>query len=483
MATRKSNQLTISTSAPVGAGVGDEWLDPITGVLRKNLVVNNLVDWQQVALAVGGTISGTATTAVVASTVNTISQPNSSSYFLAFVDSSNATLTPELLYTTSSFSINPGTKNISAGGNILLQGSPSGITGTITWTSMQLKILDNGNAGSVFLNSGNPGLPSSQGSNNVLVGSWCAPTISGGSNTIIGSQAGYTASSGANNVYIGTSAAFNAGAASNSTVVGSGAGGGSGSFTAAQTVAFGYQTLQLSTGTRNIAFGYQAGNAITSGSYNVVIGSNSGSSISTSSGNVIISNGTGTIILSADSAQTVTIPGVLIASTNTNSTSTNTGALRVTGGIGVGGDAYVGGNVVMPNRPAFRVVGNGGAISATTTVTSSNWTLDYQQGSALNASTGIFTAPIAGLYQVNLVVRTNSNTSSTISQAIVRKTAISGGAVTSQIMVEFGTNTSMNHAGGSTIVTMAVGDTLKLDVTVGTLSFDGNDNWSVAYIG
>jgi len=30
---------------------------------------------------------------------------------------------------------------------------------------------------------------------------------------------------------------------------------------------------------------------------------------------------------------------------------------------------------------------------------------------------------------------------------------------------------------------MAVGDTLKFDVTSGTIIFDGNDNWSVSYIG
>jgi hypothetical protein len=30
---------------------------------------------------------------------------------------------------------------------------------------------------------------------------------------------------------------------------------------------------------------------------------------------------------------------------------------------------------------------------------------------------------------------------------------------------------------------MAVGDTLKFIVSAGTISFDGNDNWSVAYIG
>jgi hypothetical protein len=136
-----------------------------------------------------------------------------------------------------------------------------------------------------------------------------------------------------------------------------------------------------------------------------------------------------------------------------------------------------------PNRPAFRITGNGGSISATTTVSGGYMVVDYNQGSYLNTTTGLFTAPVSGLYQVNIVVRTNSNTNGTINQIIIRKTAINGGAVTAQIMVEFGTNTSMNHAGGSTIVKMEAGDTLKFDVAVGTISFDANDNWSVAYIG
>ena len=136
-----------------------------------------------------------------------------------------------------------------------------------------------------------------------------------------------------------------------------------------------------------------------------------------------------------------------------------------------------------PNRPAFKVAGNGGSISATTTVAGGYMVVDYNQGSYLNTTTGIFTAPVAGLYQVNVVVRTQSNANPSINQIIIRKTAAIGGAVTTQIMVEFGVNTTMNHAGGSALVKMAVGDTLKFDVTSGSISFDGNDNWSVAYIG
>jgi hypothetical protein len=158
-------------------------------------------------------------------------------------------------------------------------------------------------------------------------------------------------------------------------------------------------------------------------------------------------------------------------------TETISGSLVLTGSLSIQS-----GSVTMPNRPAFRVTGVGGATFATTVLSGSKLnTPDFNQGSHFNTTTGLFTAPIAGLYQVNLVMRTNSNTNSTINQAIVYKSSSAGD--TPQIMIEFGTNTSMNHAGGSTISSLAVGDTLRTVIAVGTCSFDVNDNFSVAYIG
>jgi hypothetical protein len=243
----------------------------------------------------------------------------------------------------------------------------------------------------------------------------------------------------------------------------------------------------------NGALGTPSSGTLTNATGLPVSGITSSTSTALGLGSIELGHATDTTIARSSagviSVEGVVVPTVSSTSTLTNKTLTsptiNAGALSGTfsGDHTLSGNVNITGALTLPNRPAFRVWGNGGAITATTTVTSTHWVLDYQQGSALNTTTGIFTAPVAGLYQVNLVIRTNSNTSGTITQAIVRKTAIADSSVTSQIMVEFAANTTMNHAGGSTITKMAVGDTLKLDVTVGTISFDGNDNWSVAFIG
>jgi len=141
----------------------------------------------------------------------------------------------------------------------------------------------------------------------------------------------------------------------------------------------------------------------------------------------------------------------------------------------------------MPNRPAFRVYGAGTTNNLSTTVNTNgilngnNYAVDYQQGTALNTSTGVFTAPLAGLYSIHLVARVTSNSAGQSQVTVIKNNGL--GSQANQAMWETGPNPSVNHFGVSTIAKLAVGDTLVAKVTLGSINFDANDNWSVAYIG
>ena len=142
--------------------------------------------------------------------------------------------------------------------------------------------------------------------------------------------------------------------------------------------------------------------------------------------------------------------------------------------------------VSQPTKPGFRVYGNGvtGGLNVTTNgngvLNGNNWAVDYNQGSYLNSTTGVFAAPAAGLYQVNLVARVANNTAGA-SQAVVIKNAST--TPVNQLMWEVAANCTTNHFGVGTVSKLAVGDTLTLKVTQGNVTFDVNDSWSVAFIG
>ena len=142
---------------------------------------------------------------------------------------------------------------------------------------------------------------------------------------------------------------------------------------------------------------------------------------------------------------------------------------------------------VQPTKPGFRVYGNGVTTPLSTTqngngvLNGNNWAVDYNQGSYLNSTTGVFTAPVTGLYATSLVARVANNTAPSAQICIVKNYANAGGTV--QAMWESGTNCTTNHFGVSSISKLNAGDTLVIKVTLAQLTFDANDNWSVAFLG
>lgn len=164
-------------------------------------------------------------------------------------------------------------------------------------------------------------------------------------------------------------------------------------------------------------------------------------------------------------------------SSNPTLGSNGTNTLELTGTLTLtsGSITLTTGSILMPNRPAFRVYGSSvTGISATTTITSTHGTtVDYNKGNYYNNTTGIFTAPITGLYHVYFNCRTQTAGGQ---QVIIYKNTS-----TAQMMWE--TNTNSGHFGVSSILNLAANDTLEAKVTVGTVQFDANDNWGAAYIG
>ena len=144
MSSRIGIQQIVSTTQPVDAAVGDEWFNPSTGKLYKNIALGGTqVGFLEIPLAsqpvnitntsnsvstatgalsvqggvgvagnlyVGGTIYGSISGSITsANQVATQAQPASATYYPAFVNANNSSATPSSIYTTSSFTVNPAT--------------------------------------------------------------------------------------------------------------------------------------------------------------------------------------------------------------------------------------------------------------------------------------------------------------------------------------------------------------------------------------
>jgi hypothetical protein len=102
----------------------------------------------------------------------------------------------------------------------------------------------------------------------------------------------------------------------------------------------GYNTLNLVTGINNTTIGSNSGSAITSGNYNLILGMYDGTSIATTDNNIIIADGQGNVRAQWASTGKLTHAGDINISSTTAASSTTDGALTIGGGLGVAGDIY-----------------------------------------------------------------------------------------------------------------------------------------------
>ena len=178
--------------------------------------------------------------------------------------------------------------------------------------------------------------------------------------------------------------------------------------------------------------------------------------------------------------------GAIVVANSTVSTSTMTGALTVAGGVGIGGDLYVGGRtgtavtvagfdssgklVEFTLTPAASIY-FAARTSSTQALTGSTTniiygTVDNSAGGGYDSSTGVFTAPATGTYQFNWAMTQASNFAA--ARLYVNGTARDSSSNQS--------GTSVTCA-GSTVIRLTLGDTVSIRSTsTGSLasSSDGN---------
>ena len=130
------------------------------------------------------------------------------------------------------------------------------------------------------------------------------------------------------------------------------------------------------------------------------------------------------------------------------------------------------GQVTKPLQVSFRCGRN--ASYSTTGNVSPNWNVVFHNvGGHFNTSTGIFTAPVAGVYQVNLYFLNENNTNA--SDVFVRLNGVQNNG----IRIRSGTSAGHQTSSGNAAILMAVNDTLDVFLSTGEIYNDTSTTWSV----
>jgi len=133
-------------------------------------------------------------------------------------------------------------------------------------------------------------------------------------------------------------------------------------------------------------------------------------------------------------------------------------------------------------RPAFRIYGsnvnNSHNYSSNLNLKGISIIVDYDQSNCFNQTTGYFTAPITGLYQVSINVSAFSGLSQV---AVLRNNSYTPGNIFG--FWEAVTIGQITHYGETTMAKLYQGDQLSANILTGNITFDEADNWSVTFIG